>query len=80
MTTLFLLRYSSVLIARTITVTVMLSTMTAPITTPTMMAELRDSMYNTVGVKIKFPFGFCSTELKRYTVLTKNSYKTNKNL
>ena len=30
----------------------------------------------TVGVKLKFPFGFCSTEQKRYTVLTKNSYKT----
>ena len=27
----------------------------------------------TVGVKLKFPFGFHSTELKRYTVLTKNS-------
>ena len=34
----------------------------------------------TVGVKIKFPFSFRSTELKRYTVLTKNSYKTNKHL
>ena len=34
----------------------------------------------TVGVKIKFPFSFHSTELNRYTVLTKNSYKTNKHL
>ena len=34
----------------------------------------------TVGVKIKFPFSFRSTELNRYTVLTKNSYKTNKHL
>ena len=32
----------------------------------------------TVGVKLKFPFGFRSTEPKRYTVLTKNSYKTDK--
>ena len=34
----------------------------------------------TVGVKIKFPVSFRSIELKRYTVLTKNSYKTNKHL
>ena len=34
----------------------------------------------TVGVKLKFPFGFCSTEPKRCTVLTKNSYKTDKQL
>ena len=31
--------------------------------------------YTTVGVKIKFPFGFHSTELKRYTVLTKTATK-----
>ena len=32
--------------------------------------------YSTVGVKLKFLFGFHSTEPKRYTILTKNSYKT----
>ena len=37
-------------------------------------------VHATVGVKIKFPFSFRSTELNRYTVLTKNSYKTNKHL
>ena len=29
----------------------------------------------TVGVKLKFPFGFRSTEPKRYTVLTKTATK-----
>ena len=32
----------------------------------------------TVGVKLKFPFGFRSTEPKWYTILAKNSYKTDK--
>ena len=34
----------------------------------------------TVGVKLKFPFHFRSTKPKRYTILTKNSYKTDKHL
>ena len=34
------------------------------------------SVVYSIGVKIKFPFSFSSTELKRYTILTKNSYKT----
>ena len=34
----------------------------------------------TVGVKLKFPFCFRSTKPKWYTVLTKNSYKTDKHL
>ena len=32
------------------------------------------------GNQLKFPFGFRSTEPKRYTVLTKNCYKTDKHL
>ena len=43
-------------------------------------AHVSSAKLSTVEVKIKFPFGFRSTELKRYTVLTKNSYKTNKHL
>ena len=35
---------------------------------------------HTVGVKLKFPFGFSSTEPNQYTILTKNSYKTDKQL
>ena len=35
---------------------------------------------NTVGVKIKFPVSFRSTKPNQYTVLTKNSYKTDKRM
>ena len=33
-----------------------------------------------VGVKLKFPVGFLSTEPNQYTILTKKSYKTDKQL
>ena len=35
---------------------------------------------HTVGVNLKFPFCFLSTKPKWYTMLTKNSYKTDKHL
>ena len=44
------------------------------------LEKLRVENVRTVGVKLKFPFRFRSTKPKQYTVLTKNSYKTDKNL
>ena len=40
----------------------------------------KKTLLATVGVKLKFPFGFRCTEPKRYAILTKNSYKTDKQL
>ena len=45
-----------------------------------MRLEVQWLYFTTVEVKLKFPFGFRSTEPKRYTILTKNSHKTDKHL